>query len=299
MENAIKMLDILAWPVTVMSLCWLIRKPIQKLVPFIENIKYKDVEVKFSKQLEQVKEEVGEEALIYSSEGENKSEIYALIDVSASAAVIEAWKAIEISARNKVKDLLPRGEKFRDALQRPVDYLEHTGALIPSTARAIRDMRALRNQAVHAASDTITKEDAIQYIDLASSIRKQIDAITDLPKIKLTALTLLILKINHLLDSGKFDDISIDEVYHHIESQTIFPFLSERTKGYSDFSLYGEDGPYSNFVNYYHEQMEALFHGYAGDHRRKWDVENKGLCLLLAWTNELIQQGAGWHPNEM
>ena len=37
MEYVIKILDILAWPATVMILLWMGRKPIQKLIPFIEN----------------------------------------------------------------------------------------------------------------------------------------------------------------------------------------------------------------------------------------------------------------------
>ncbi len=298
MEYVIKILDILAWPITVMILLWIGRKPIQKLLSFIGSVKYKDVEVKFDKQLAQVKEDVGDMILESSNEVEKKTGLYALIEVSPASAIIEGWKRLEIAARNKVKELMPPGEKFSNVLHRPLDYLEYSGALIPSTDRAIREMRVLRNQCVHAEGNVISKENAIQYSDLAMAIRKQIEGISDLPKVKLTALTLLILELNHLIDSGKFNDISIDEVYEHIENQSILPFLIEKTKGVSDFSLYSEDGPYSNFTKFYHEQMSSLYNCYGGDHRRKWGVENLGLCLLLAWTNELIQQGAGWYPNE-
>ncbi|MHC4620554.1 MAG: hypothetical protein ACYTEQ_22635 [Planctomycetota bacterium] len=299
MEYVIRILDILAWPASVMVLLWVGRKPIEKLLSFIESVKYKDVEVKFGKQLAQVEEDVGDTILDESNEVENKSELYALIEVSPSSAIIEAWKGLEIAARNKVKELMSPGEQYANALHRPLDYLEYSGALIPSTARAIREMRGLRNQSAHAEGKVISKENAVQYSGLARAIKKQIEGITDLPKIKLTALTLLIMELNHLVDSGKFNDISIDEVYEHIENKSILPFLTQRTKGVSDFSLYSDDGPYSNFTKFYHEQMACLYGGYGGDHRRKWGVENLGLCLLLAWTNELIQQGAGWHPNEM
>ena len=30
------------------------------------------------------------------------------------------------------------------------------------------------------------------------------------------------------------------------------------------------------------------------DAQRKWGVENRGLCLLIAMTNEIVQQGSGW-----
>jgi hypothetical protein len=44
--------------------------------------------------------------------------------------------------------------------------------------------------------------------------------------------------------------------------------------------------------------MYQMYGGYAGNERRKWGIENLGLCLLLAWTNEIIQQGSGWYPSE-
>ncbi|NTV46572.1 MAG: hypothetical protein HGB11_08670 [Chlorobiales bacterium] len=114
---------------------------------------------------------------------------------------------------------------------------------------------------------------------------------------KLTALTLLIVELIHLIDSGKYNSITIENVHTAIEQKRIIPFLKETTQGDADFSLYGSDGPYLGFVVYYHEQMYQIYGGYAGNERRKWGVENLGLCLLLAWTNEIIQQGAGWYPN--
>ncbi|QDE27997.1 hypothetical protein FIV45_12300 [Paremcibacter congregatus] len=49
-----------------------------------------------------------------------------------------------------------------------------------------------------------------------------------------------------------------------------------------------------NALTHYLERMEL----YAGQHRRKWGVENNGLCLLLVWTNEIIQRGTGWYPSD-
>ena len=37
--------------------------------------------------------------------------------------------------------------------------------------------------------------------------------------------------------------------------------------------------------------MNNIYGGYAGVERRKWGVENLGLCLVLAWTAEMITQG--------
>lgn len=297
MDNLIKLLDVLAWPSVVLIVAFLLRKPIKALLPFVENIKYKDFEVKFRKELDQVKEEAKEAGIEIQTEIGDKTEIYKLIEVSPTAAILESWKELEISARKKVEELAPRDAKFRNLLQRPIAYLEHTGALIPSTARTVRDLQSLRNQAAHSTELKLTKEDAIEYVSISKGILKQIEAIAELPRIKLTALTLLILELNHLIDSGKYNSITIENVNTAIEQKRIIPFLKEATQGDSDFSLYGSDGTYSGFVEYYHEQMYQIYAGYAGNERRKWGVENLGLCLLLAWTNEIIQQGAGWYPN--
>ncbi len=297
MENLIKLLDVVVWPSVSLFVIFVLRKPLKALLPFVENIKYKDFEVKFRKELDQVKEEAQEAGIEIQTEIGEKTEIYKLIEVSPISAILESWKELEVSARKKVEELAPRDTQFRNLLQRPSAYLEYTGALIPSTARTVRDLQSLRNQAAHSTELKLTKEDAIEYVSLSKGILKQIEAIKELPKIKLTALTFIIFELNQLIDSGKYNYITIEDVHKAIEQQRIIPYLKETTKGDSDFSLYGGDGPYSGFVEYYHEQMYQIYGGYAGDERRKWGVENLGLCLLLAWTNEIIQQGAGWYPN--
>jgi len=298
MENLIKLLDVIIWPSVVLVVIFLLRKPIRSLLPFVENVKYKDFEVKFRKELNLIKEEVKEAGIELKTEIDERTERYKLVEISPTSAVIEAWKELEICARRKVEELAPKETKFKNALHRPIAYLEYTGALPPSTARTLRELQSLRNQATHSDEIKITKEDAIEYASLAKAIQKQIESIRELPKIKLTALTLLILEINHLIDTGKYNHITIQDTHKAIEQKRVIPYLAETTRGDSDFSLYTSEGPYSSFVEYYHEQMYQIYEGYAGNERRKWGVENLGLCLLLAWTNEIIQQGAGWYPSE-
>ena len=298
MEQIIKLLDVVIWPCVVLMMAFMLRKPIKSLLPFVENVKYKDFEVKFRKELDQIKEEAKEAGIDLQTKIGEKTEIYKLVEISPSSAILESWKDLEVATRKKVEELASHETKYKNPLQRPIAYLEYTGALIPSTARAIRELQSLRNQTAHKSDVKITKEDALEYSSLAKAILKQIEAIRELPRIKLTALTLIILELNHLIDSGKYDQITIEDAHKAIEQKRIIPFLTEFTKGDSDFSLYGADGPYASFVEYYHEQMYQIYGGYAGNERRKWGIENLGLCLLLAWTNEIIQQGAGWYPNE-
>ena len=299
-DTTIRLLEIVVWPLIVLILAWIAKEPILSLIPLIEKIKFRGAEISFfANSLNQIQYEMLEDPNMDIHTTTTNTRIDHALKLSPDCTVAETWNALELAARTKVESLLPSNETFKNPLERPIDYLEFKGALRRTTANAIRKLRALRDQVAHHGIHAVSKEDATQYAKLATDIINTIDNIIDLPKVKLTALTLLILEINHLIDSGKFDDLKIDVVYDWIKTEKIIPSLAKLAKNHIDLSSYDSDGPYRNFAQYYHEQMKYLYDGYAGNHARKWGVENLGLCLLLAWTNELIQQGSGWYPDEI
>lgn len=110
---------------------------------------------------------------------------------------------------------------------------------------------------------------------------------------KVTALTLLILHINSLIDSGKYNDITIFDVHTAIENKELLRFIKKRCGSDIDLSIHLESTVYGDFESFYEQQINQIYGGYAGDERRKWGIENLGLCLVLAWTNEIIQLGEG------
>ncbi len=217
MEQFINLIDVIVWPCVVFIMAVILRKPIKALLPFVENIKCKDFEIKFRKGLNQIKEEAEEAGIDLQTEIGEKTEIYKLIEISPSSAILESWKELEVSARKKVEELAPPETKYKNFLQRPIEYLEYTGALIPSTARAIRELQSLRNQTAHSSNEKITKEDALEYSSLSKAILKQIESLRELPRIKLNALIFIIHELNHLIDSGKYDQITIEDVHKAIE----------------------------------------------------------------------------------
>ena len=100
------------------------------------------------------------------------------------------------------------------------------------------------------------------------------------------ALTWLIFQLNHLIDSGKYH-ISIDQAHSWAESENIIGSLKSLAGDDIDLSVYRPgDGPYSHFVDSYHECAGRTSNAYTGN---DFGIHNNGLCLLLAWTNEMIQ----------
>jgi hypothetical protein len=102
--------------------------------------------------------------------------------------------------------------------------------------------------------------------------------------VTLTNLTYIILELNAALDTGKYDDIPMSEASQHIEARDVLPWLKRKLPDI-DLSLLREET-----ANEYEAALGDIYGGYGGSERRKWGVERRALCLLIAWTNELIQQ---------
>ena len=301
MNNAIAILDILSWPLVTLVFAFMFRKPLTSLLSAVQKIKYRNLEFKFQfkRTLRQTLDDLSETADVRINGDPSNERLSDALKLPPGQTVLAAWDALENFAGEKVNDLLPAHESFKNPLGRPLDYLDFKGALTPATARAIRDLRSLRNQVVQFGEDLVGRENANRYVSIAEGLMQAIDSVKELPKVKLTAITVLILEINSLIDSKKFDDVTIKEVYEWIKKENIIGSLAKRAKGHVHLDEYGVDGPYRNFAGFYHEQMKRIYEAYGGDHEKRWGVEKLGLCLLLAWTNELIQQGSGWHPVEL
>ena len=97
-------------------------------------------------------------------------------------------------------------------------------------------------------------------------------------------LTYLINELNSALDSGAYDEIPMREASHHIEIGDVVPWLKIRVPE-MDLSLLSDSD-----IDEYHASLFDIYGGYAGRERRKWGVERRALCLLLAWTNEIVQR---------
>jgi hypothetical protein len=114
---------------------------------------------------------------------------------------------------------------------------------------------------------------------------------------ELVRLTHLLLELNSMLDSRNYDDLGLAEVKQRIDDGTILRFLRDRGGNDIDLSLHVSDAS-DGFEQWYVAYLQSIYDAYRGDERRKWGVSNRGLCLLIAWTNEMIQQGSGWRAND-
>jgi hypothetical protein len=84
-------------------------------------------------------------------------------------------------------------------------------------------------------------------------------------------------------DSGLLDDLDIDEVRKHANAGTIAEFIRHELGGNCDFSFLSPRD-----WNVITERFGSIAN--AVDSSRKFGVDYKGICLLMAYSLECLQQ---------
>ena len=107
--------------------------------------------------------------------------------------------------------------------------------------------------------------------------------------IRITKLALLAFELNAALDTGKYTNISVQEIKGQIDNGTIFDFLENNLHDDIDLSLHDKDtrktllGEWQDLV-------------WAVNAPGKFGVSNNGLCLLIAFLLEGIQRRQDTNP---
>lgn len=99
-------------------------------------------------------------------------------------------------------------------------------------------------------------------------------------------LTYLILRLNGLIDAELHRDVTVEEAREHIRRGDVFAWLKDKYGRDFDASPLVYDTAVADDIV---EGLQNLLGGYEGDEGRKWGVRNNGICLVLAWVNELLQ----------
>ncbi len=110
------------------------------------------------------------------------------------------------------------------------------------------------------------------------------------PPYRMSAMAMMLFGLSVLADSGKTDGVTIDEVKRHAYAGDLIEFLTELGGGV--FASGFLDAPsWKEFGAWYVEQIRDNCKAMDGSERHKYGIENRGICLLISYTAEIIQQG--------
>ena len=102
---------------------------------------------------------------------------------------------------------------------------------------------------------------------------------------EISKLTFVGFDLNGALGSGKYNDITIEDMKEKIRKRTVFSYLQQKLRDDIDLSILTDEDK-KEFNDEWIDLVEAI------DEKRKMAVEKNGLCLLIAYLLEGIQRRA-------
>jgi len=168
-----------AWPLTVVVLVVVFRKPLVELIPLLRRLKYKELELEFSQELQELKAEAESISREHPEEqsriSPSSSRILNLVSFSTRASIMEAWLEVESAAITVASSFW--NDAPRDAMKnypRLGEYLFQCEVINEKQLDIFNTLRKLRNKAVHADELELNEKDARSYVQLALDLAEHI-----------------------------------------------------------------------------------------------------------------------------
>ena len=178
-EEIIKLIDVLAWPVTAIVIIFLIKGNLPALMDRMKKLKVGALEAEFKdglKELEIIADSPSKEssAYLYDSKA---IQLQRVAELSPNGAVVDAWREVELASISAAlhNELAVRGPKGRVAGNAAVRELMQNEIINEKMAAIYKQLKELRNKAAHhqgEISSSEAKEYTLAALELAGQFRE-------------------------------------------------------------------------------------------------------------------------------
>jgi hypothetical protein len=169
----------LAWPATVLTCIFLLRRHLLAVIPLVRTVKYSDVEIRFGQEVAELKRttDIAELPAQPTNPKHNQWEsLSRLADVRPRTAIRGAWNQVEQSIRGLAKK---KDTEITDAAEgMPMvigAILLNQGGISSDQYELMQKLRILYHDAERAEPDSITADSAAEYVGLALRLAASID----------------------------------------------------------------------------------------------------------------------------
>jgi len=172
------MVAALAWPLTVLGIFAVLRRPLLDLMPLLARLKYKDLELDFGRRLAEASAEAAALPAPRSRPAlpADDDALIALAGTAPRAAILEAWLRVEAAALAAARRRgTPEPVSSLRAPTRLIEALEELRVIDARQAAVFHELRSLRNSAAHALGFEPTPEAARDYVRLAARLAQSLE----------------------------------------------------------------------------------------------------------------------------
>lgn len=173
----------IAWPAVAVTILFMFKNELSKIVRRLAHLKYKDLELDFEKVKQQAEdlhlEATQEKPLIESPVFTSlEDQILDAVERAPSAAILLAWSGLETAIAAAVSRLAisPDSPSYRSPMHN-IDMLSKYGRLSKKHEKLLHEMRMLRNKIAHEqeAMLSISQDQAMNYAGTAIDLIKHFE----------------------------------------------------------------------------------------------------------------------------
>ena len=181
MNTLIQLLNVIAWPATVIVVILVLKKEIHALLARLSRVKVKEVEAEFRENMkklelaEESSQSPNPEAKRKFIQGVDADRFTRLLQVSTRAAITEVWIEVE-RASEQVAKTLGVLEGRQPIVSIVLKMLMEENLFSPKMLEAYYTARRLRNEATHFPEFTISIDEAEKYISFCLDLAARISA---------------------------------------------------------------------------------------------------------------------------
>ncbi|MFC1481564.1 hypothetical protein ACFL6E_04905 [Candidatus Neomarinimicrobiota bacterium] len=170
-----KLIESLAWPVSILVLLYIIRKELPTIVARIKKFKYKGFELEFGQPVRAVEKDVARAipdvpepvAVSAQSHEQKRDRLNSMAEFSPASAIVSSWLQVEAAAIDIIRKKDIARFKTRPGPMGIRDYLIEEEILDKKQIAIFEQLRKLRNKAIHVDDIEFTSESVASYINSA------------------------------------------------------------------------------------------------------------------------------------
>lgn len=169
-----------SWPVFIIVIILLLKKPISNLIPSLQRLRYKDFELEFRKQIyelaEKAETEIPESPELDMPHLRSDDRFLYLSRISPRSAILESWVNLETAAVDALRRRsisLPKGGYVSPG--RIARSLQKTEIIDKKQLEIFNKLRQLRNMAAHSPDFYVSPDVVEEFSILANRLAKHID----------------------------------------------------------------------------------------------------------------------------
>lgn len=169
LEFTSDIVDSLAWPVAIVVIASILKRPLIELIPLLRKLKYKELELEFSETLKAIDDEIPQTVESLGIENSELQRLLELADFAPTAAVYEAWAKVEVA----ILECALRNGMTGNAISRKNSAVVAKMMLLKDIISknqfdVISNLRKLRNKTARHTMDQLSEKAAAEYVGHAA-----------------------------------------------------------------------------------------------------------------------------------